>query len=106
VGSGKNKFGRVISVDTGSDTGDVSAITHNLISCSFRPEKPYKLAVGGEEFAVKFYEGPPYKFCSSQKSHTNYINQLKYSPDGKKLISVSSDRKIVMYDGMSFEKIK
>ena len=48
VGSGKNKFGRVISVDTGTDVGEISAITANLTTASFRPQKPYKLAVGGE----------------------------------------------------------
>jgi hypothetical protein len=47
VGSGKNKFGRVISVDTGTDVGEISAVTSNLTTVSFRPERPYKLAVGG-----------------------------------------------------------
>ena len=49
------------------------------------------------------YEGPPYKFSCSKKSHTSFINQLKYSPDGKKIVSVGSDRKIVLYDGLTLE---
>lgn len=36
VGSGKNKFGRVINVDTGTDLGEVSAVSANLTTCSFR----------------------------------------------------------------------
>ena len=32
----------------------------------------------------------------------NYINQIKYSPNGKFLVSVGSDRKIVLYDGLTF----
>lgn len=37
VGTGKNKFGRVISIDTGIDVGEVSAVTANLTTASFRP---------------------------------------------------------------------
>lgn len=55
---------------------------------------------------MKFYEGPPYKFTSSKKTHTNFINQLVYSPDGKKIVSVGSDRKITLYDGSTFEVVK
>jgi len=49
---------------------------------------------------LKFYQGPPYKFIkSSQKNHSNYVNSIKYSPSGKYIISVSSDKKIVLYNG-------
>jgi WD40 repeat protein len=99
VGAGKNKFGKVLTVETGVSVGELSAVTANLTTCSFRPEKPYKLMVGGEEFQVKAYDGPPYKFTCSQKSHSNFINQLKYSPDGETIVSVGSDRKIVLYNG-------
>ena len=48
---------------------------------------------------MKFYDGPPYKFVHSKKSHTNFVNQIKYNPDGSMIASVGSDRKIVIYDG-------
>ena len=47
VGTGKTKYGRVIAVETGTDVGEVNAVTANLSTAAFRPEKPYKLAVGG-----------------------------------------------------------
>ena len=37
VGSGKGKYGRVVSIDTGTDAGDISAVTANLTAVSFRP---------------------------------------------------------------------
>lgn len=62
--------------------------------------------MGGDEFVLKFYQGPPYKFVkSSQKNHSNYVNGVKYSPSGKYFISVSSDKKIVIYNGENFEMI-
>jgi WD40 repeat protein len=106
VGSGKNKFGKIINVETGVGVGEVSAVVANLTTCSFRPDKPYKLMVGGEEFNVKVYDGPPYQFTCSQKSHTNFVNQVKYSPDGGLVVSVGSDRKIVVYNGNTGEVVK
>lgn len=99
VGDGKNQFGRVASLETGVDTGSLTCICASLNSCSFRPERPYKLAVGGDELTVKFFEGPPYAFNKSNKAHLGYINQLKYSPKGTMFVSVGADRKIVLYNG-------
>lgn len=99
VGSGKTRYGKVVSVDTGTDVGEISGVTSNLTTVAFRPERPYNLCVAGDEYTLKFYEGPPYKFCSSNKSHTSFVNQIKYNPEGSILASVSSDRKIVLYDG-------
>jgi WD40 repeat protein len=62
---------------------------------------------GGDEYILKFYQGPPYKFVkSSAKLHSNYINSVKYSPKGSYFISVSSDKKIAFFDGSTFEMIR
>jgi WD40 repeat protein len=56
---------------------------------------------------LKFYQGPPYKFTkSSAKNHSNFINGIKYSPLGTYFVSVSSDKKIILYDGQSFDQLK
>jgi len=49
VGEGKTKFGKVISIDTGITAGDIGSISATVNSCSFRPERPYKLVMGGDE---------------------------------------------------------
>lgn len=52
---------------------------------------------------LKFYQGPPYKFLkSTPKVHTSYINTIKYSPLGTYLLSTSSDKKILLFDGLTF----
>lgn len=105
MGEGKNQFGRVILVDTGTNAGELNAVAGTLNSCSFRPERPYKLALGGDELTLKFYEGPPYSFLKSDKPHTGFINQLKFSPKGTHLLSGGADRRLVIYDGVKLEKI-
>lgn len=47
VGTGKNRFGRVIGVETGADLGEITGVSANLSTVSIRPEKPFKLATGG-----------------------------------------------------------
>lgn len=37
VGSGRNRYGRVVSVDTGTDVGDLTGVTAELTAVSFRP---------------------------------------------------------------------
>lgn len=37
--------------------------------------------------------------------HSNFVNCIRYSPDGIRFISVSSDKKGLIYDGKTGEKI-
>lgn len=48
VGAGKNNFGRVILVDSGTNAGEISGVSANLTCCHFRPERPYNLALAGD----------------------------------------------------------
>ena len=56
---------------------------------------------GSEDQVVNVYAGPPFKSQLSNKKHTNFVNSVKYSPDGAKFVSVSSDKKCILYDGES-----
>ena len=96
----------MISADTGTDAGNISAVMASLNSVSFRPERPFKLVTGGDEHSIKVFDGPPYKFSRSNNSHTNFINQIKYNKEGKYFVSVSSDKKLVLYDGLSCDVVK
>lgn len=103
VGEGKKVFGRVALVETGTNAGEIGAVLSQLNSCSFRPERPYKLVVGGDEMALKFFEGPPYSFKTAHQSHKGFINQVKYSPKGTYILAGGADRKLTLHDGNKFE---
>jgi WD40 repeat protein len=70
-----------------------------LNTCAFRPERPYRLVLGGDESVLKVYDGPPYKFSKSEKHHSGFINQMKYNSKGTYLVTVGADKKIVLYEG-------
>ncbi|ESR61529.1 hypothetical protein CICLE_v10014635mg [Citrus x clementina] len=105
-GDGKGKsFVRAFMWDSGTTVGDFDGHSRRVLSCEFKPTRPFRIATCGEDFLVNFYEGPPFKFKLSHREHSNFVNCIRFSPDGSKLISVSSDRKGLIYDGKSGEKI-
>ncbi|GAB2296982.1 Actin-interacting protein 1-2 [Dionaea muscipula] len=105
-GDGKGKsFVRAFMWDSGSTVGDFDGHSRRVLSCAFKPTRPYRIATCGEDFLVNFYEGPPFKFKLSQREHSNFVNCIRFSPDGSKFITVSSDKKGILYDGKTGEKI-
>lgn len=53
---------------------------------------------------MNLYEGPPFKFKHSNKVHSNFVNCVRFAPDGETFVSVGSDSKIFLYNGDSGEK--
>ena len=71
--------------------------THSLFLFNTR------IVTGSEDSKVNVYTGPPFKFLMSNKKHTNFANCVRYSPDGNRFVSVSSDKKCILYQGDSGE---
>ncbi|TYI43638.1 hypothetical protein ES332_A01G183600v1 [Gossypium tomentosum] len=101
-GEGKS-FVRAFMWDSGSTVGDFDGHSKRVLSCHFKPTRPFRIASCGEDFLVNFYEGPPFKFKLSHREHANFVNCIRFSPDGSKLISVSSDKKGIIYDAKTGE---
>jgi len=92
-------FGKAIMWDSGNSTGEISGHQKKINSIAFKPTRPFRLATGGEEGIVNHYEGPPFKFKFSPHTHTNFVNTVRFSPDGTSYCSVSNDKKVVIYEG-------
>ena len=45
------------------------------------------------------FSGAPYKYEKTIKTHTRYVQDIKYAPSGDLFASVGSDAKVFMYDG-------
>lgn len=105
-GDGKGKsLVRAFMWDSGSTVGEFDGHSRRVLSCTFKPSRPYRIVTCGEDFLVNFYEGPPFKFKQSQREHTNFVNCVRFSPDGSKFITVSSDKKGIIYEGKTGEKL-
>lgn len=50
--------------------------------------------------------GPPFKLDHSNNTvHTNFVNCVRYAPDGSRIVSVGSDKKIQVYNGANGEPV-
>lgn len=99
VGQGSQNYGRVFMADSGNNIGEISGHSKTLLSCSFRPIRPFRIFTSGEDFLVNVFNGPPFRLAKSHQHHTNYVNCVRYARDGQKAISVGSDKKILVLNG-------
>ncbi|SGZ48112.1 CIC11C00000003899 [Sungouiella intermedia] len=107
VGQGKDQFGHCFTWDSGNSIGEIQGHSETINAVDIKPQRPYRAATVGDDKALVFYTGPPFKFDKSLRgNHTNSVRAVKFSPDGKYLVSVGSDRVIVAYDGKTGELIK
>ncbi|KAL8478674.1 hypothetical protein ACS0TY_030524 [Phlomoides rotata] len=108
VASGEGKgtsFVRAFVWDSGSNVGEFDGHSRRVLSCAFKPTRPFRIVTCGEDFLINFYEGPPFKFKQSLRDHSNFVNCVRFSPDGNVFITVSSDKKGLLYDAKTGDKI-
>lgn len=98
VGNGGAVFGRVIMWDSGNSVGEVSGHNKKINTCDFKTTRPFRLVTGGEDNKVNFHEGPPFKFKATPKTHDRFVNATRFSPDGARFFSASSDSVVAVFD--------
>ena len=91
--------------DGGSRIGKLTGFLEGCISCDFRPDRPFKMAVISNDRKTAFWKGPPLKQEWIKEEEGILARVVRYSPDGKHFISVGSG-KCVIYEGTSGERIK
>ena len=110
VGDGKDQFGVFISWDSGNSLGEVTGHSTKINSCHMKQSRPMRAVTVDDNGKVVFYTGPPFKFTSSDQVHHDkgkFIRDVKFQPvNGEVFISVGSDRKINVFDGLTGEFIK
>lgn len=102
-GDGNELKAKAFLFDTGSSVGEIIGHSKAINSVAYRPVRPFRAASGGEDYLVCFHEGPPFKFSQTMTKHTNFVNSLRFSPDGETLASAGSDSKIHLYEGKTGE---
>eukprot|EP01084_Bolivina_argentea_P304438 525747_1 len=98
VGRGKDEKGKVFPWNSNNKLGELSGAQKGFLSCDFKPNRPFRVVTGSEDFGVYYYKGPPFKFETYDKTHKNYVNCIRFSPDGLFYVSTSSDKRILVFD--------
>ena len=105
VGDGKQRFGSFFVYDTGSSAGEVAGHSKRIITCDIRPTNPFRAITASEDFTVCVFHGLPLLFHRSLRDHTNFIHDVKYSPDGAYFATCGADRRIFLYDAIESDLI-
>jgi len=105
VGEGREKFGSVFMWDSGSSVGEITGQSKTLLTCDFKPSRPYRIITGGEDFTACWFEGPPFKFKKSFTDHSRFVTCARFSPNGEKVATVGLDKKGIIWDGKTGDKL-
>lgn len=102
VGDGKERYGHCFTFDSGNTVGEVSGHSAQVNAVSIRSCRPYRAATVSDDGGLVFLQGPPFKFAKSVRGHhSNFVRDVKFSPDGDKIVAAGADRSITVYDGKS-----
>ena len=80
--------------DTGNTVGELSGHGKRVLSAAYRPCRPFRLITASEDARTVFYTGPPFVLDHSNTEHSNWVNAVRYTPDGNTIITASSDKKV------------
>lgn len=64
---------RLFRWDSGTNVGEFDGHSRRVLSCAFKPTRPFRIVTCGEDFLVNFYEGPPFKFKLSHRLALPYF---------------------------------
>uniref|UniRef100_A0A0W0F669 Uncharacterized protein n=1 Tax=Moniliophthora roreri TaxID=221103 RepID=A0A0W0F669_MONRR len=119
VGDGKEKFGHAFMMDSGSSTGEISGHSKAINAVSIRHQRPFRAATAADDALIIFHQGKNHDVfpqpdvaektirCTLQtiKTHTKFVQDVRYAPSGDLFASVGSDYKFFVYDGKNGDTV-
>lgn len=105
VGNGREKFGHAFMMDSGSSTGEIIGHSKVINAVAMRHQRPFRAATAADDTLIVFHQGAPYKYDKTIKTHTKFVQDLRYAPSGDHFASVGSDAKVFLYDGKTGDAI-
>ena len=57
VGEGTGMMAKVFTSDTGNSAGEMVGHNKKILSCAFKPTRPFRIATAAEDFRTIFYAG-------------------------------------------------
>jgi len=88
------RYGHVFLWDSGSSVGEIIGHSKPINSIDYRPTRPFRVATGGEDRIACWFEGPPFRYKNSFHDHERFVNVVRFSPDGERLLTGGADGKV------------
>ncbi|KAI5454488.1 WD40 repeat-like protein [Naganishia albida] len=99
VGDGRERFGAAFLADSGSSCGEIQGSSKVINAVSIRHQRPFRAVTASDDGAIVFFNGVPFKHDKIIRTHTNFVQDVRFSHSGDYFASVGSDRKLFFYEG-------
>ncbi|TIB81385.1 WD40 repeat-like protein [Wallemia mellicola] len=103
IGEGRDSFGRAFMMDSGTNCGEITGHSKRQPgnAVAVRNKRPFRAVTASDDSTLVFYHGTPYKFVKTIKKHTKFVQDVRFSPDDSKFVSVGSDGSLFVFDASS-----
>ena len=64
-----------------------------------RSKRPFRAVTASDDTTLVFYTGTPYKFAKTIQKHNKFVQDVRFSSDDQKFISVGSDGAFYVFEG-------
>ena len=105
VGDGREKYGAAFFMDGGASVGEITGHSKIITSVDIKQTRPFRLMTGSEDLSLGWFEGPPFKWKKSVDGHSRFVNCVRFSPDGERVVSVGQDKLALIFDGKTGDKV-
>ncbi len=97
------RFGAAFFMDSGSSCGEIAGHAKAITSLSVRHQRPFRAISGSDDNSVVLHTAVPFKYDKMISTHSRFVRDVAYSPNGELFASVASDGKLFLYEGKDGE---
>lgn len=97
------RFGAAFFMDSGSSCGEISGHAKPITALSVRHQRPFRAISGSDDNSLVLHTAVPFKYDKIISTHSRFVRDVAYSPNGELFASVGSDGKLFFYEGKTGE---
>jgi WD40 repeat protein len=90
-------------MESGTSCGEISGHAKPINAVSIRHQRPFRAISGSDDNSVVLHTAVPFKYDKIISSHTRFVRDVAYSPNGEVFVSCGSDGKLLVYEGKGGE---
>lgn len=98
-GDGRQSRTRCFMWDSGSSCGTLAGHMKTVNAVAHNSGRPFRAVTASEDFQVNFHTGVPYNSIKNINEHSNFVNSARFSPNGEVFVTVSSDKRALVFNG-------